>query len=107
MRALGKYHGRGKESLRFVRDCAHGQSTTRSYEYGANCVADTSVTGRIPPPLLLFPLCCQQTNTKKAVIIGFDEAYPLWALSSSDAGGLEWSSMQIGQVNIAADLGNE
>lgn len=32
----------------------------------------------------------------QTVVIGFGETFPLWVLSSHGAGGLEWSSMEIG-----------
>ncbi|CAM9276164.1 unnamed protein product [Ascophyllum nodosum] len=32
------------------------------------------------------------------VMIGFQEVYPLWALSTNGAGGLEWDTVQIGKV---------
>lgn len=34
----------------------------------------------------------------QVVIIGYDETYPLWAISTAGAGGLEWNTHQIGQV---------
>lgn len=36
--------------------------------------------------------------THQAVTIGLEEAYPLWALSSYDVGGLQWSTVDIGKV---------
>ncbi|CAM9442411.1 unnamed protein product, partial [Laminaria digitata] len=30
--------------------------------------------------------------------IGFDEAYPLWAISSVGSGGLDWTIQEVGQV---------
>lgn len=29
---------------------------------------------------------------------GFDEAYPLWAISSAGSGGLDWTTREVGQV---------
>ncbi|CAM9510449.1 unnamed protein product, partial [Pylaiella littoralis] len=34
----------------------------------------------------------------QAASIGYDEAYPLWALSTVDVGGMGWSTKQIGKV---------
>lgn len=34
----------------------------------------------------------------QALLIGFEEAYPLWALSTPDVGGLGWDSVEIGKV---------
>lgn len=42
--------------------------------------------------------CCVAFVTHKATMIGFEEALPLWMLSSYDAGGLEWNTVQIGKV---------
>lgn len=40
---------------------------------------------------------------EQAVIVGHDEIYPLWAMSTLRAGGLEWTTRQIGQVRAGAD----
>ena len=32
------------------------------------------------------------------LIIGFDEAYPLWTISSVASGGLDWTTPEVGQV---------
>ena len=36
------------------------------------------------------------------MLIGFDEAFPLWMLSTPDVGGLGWNTKQIGEVTIAS-----
>lgn len=30
--------------------------------------------------------------------LGFDEAYPLWAISSVSSGGMDWTTHDVGQV---------
>lgn len=37
-------------------------------------------------------------------MIGLEELYPLWALSSRDAGGLEYSTVQIGKVRHVIEI---
>lgn len=37
-------------------------------------------------------------RVSQSLVTGFEEVYPLWALSTADVGGLEWSTMQIGKV---------
>lgn len=45
--------------------------------------------------LLLMAPCVQ------VISIGFEEVYPLWALSTPDVGGLGWNIKQIGQVGAS------
>ncbi|CAM9609748.1 unnamed protein product, partial [Laminaria digitata] len=40
----------------------------------------------------------------QALLIGFEEAYPLWVLSTPDVGGLSWGTIEIGKVFLAAGL---
>eukprot|EP00752_Nemacystus_decipiens_P005837 g5273.t1 len=49
--------------------------------------------------LVLFLACAVQ-----AIQIGLNEAYPLFALSTVDVGGLGWNALQIGQVLISAGV---
>lgn len=35
--------------------------------------------------------------------IGFEEVYPLWALSTPDVGGLGWEIFEIGTVRMPCD----
>ncbi|CAM9645936.1 unnamed protein product [Ectocarpus fasciculatus] len=44
---------------------------------------------------VLFLIC-----VTSAVDIGFDEVYPLFALSTPDVGGLGWSTLEIGKVLV-------
>lgn len=37
-------------------------------------------------------------NRRQGCIVGLEELYPLWALSTVGAGGLEYSTVQIGKV---------
>lgn len=39
------------------------------------------------------------------IIIGFDETFPLWALSAAEVGGLGWDTKRIGQVRTLAVTG--
>eukprot|EP00904_Undaria_pinnatifida_P006139 jgi/Undpi1/2655/HiC_scaffold_13.g06033.m1 len=39
------------------------------------------------------------------LIIGFDEAYPLWTISSVASGGLDWTTPEVGQVLAACGGG--
>eukprot|EP00904_Undaria_pinnatifida_P012601 jgi/Undpi1/8471/HiC_scaffold_25.g10938.m1 len=48
---------------------------------------------------VLFLVCVVQ-----ALIIGFEEAFPLWALSTPDVGGLGWGTIEIGKVFIGAGM---
>lgn len=43
-------------------------------------------------PLVLCP------HYLKIIAVGFEDAFPLWALSTRAAGGLKWSTVRIGQV---------
>ncbi|CAM9211125.1 unnamed protein product, partial [Sphacelaria rigidula] len=45
------------------------------------------------------------TAIASAVSIGLEEAYPLWALSSYDVGGLEWNTIEIGKVLACTGVG--
>ncbi|CAB1097633.1 unnamed protein product [Ectocarpus sp. CCAP 1310/34] len=49
--------------------------------------------------LVLFLGCISAT-----LAIGFDEVYPLYALSTPSVGGLGWNTVQIGQVLVMAGL---
>ncbi|CAM9674846.1 unnamed protein product, partial [Ectocarpus sp. 6 AP-2014] len=49
--------------------------------------------------LVLFLGCIIAT-----LAIGFDEVYPLYALSTPSVGGLGWNTVQIGQVMVMAGL---
>lgn len=44
--------------------------------------------------------CPSLSRVSQLVYSGFDEVYPLWALSSVSKGGLDWSSPQIGKVGL-------
>lgn len=33
------------------------------------------------------------------MLVGFDEVFPLWMLSTPEVGGLGWNTKQIGKVN--------
>ena len=35
--------------------------------------------------------------------MGFEEAYPLWALSTPDVGGLGWGPIAIGKVRTSPE----
>ncbi|CAN0335033.1 unnamed protein product [Laminaria digitata] len=37
--------------------------------------------------------------------IGFEEVFPLWALSSPGAGGLGWGTHQIGKARLVDTVG--
>lgn len=39
----------------------------------------------------------------QALIIGFEEAYPLFALSTPDVGGLGWDVLQVGTVRLTCE----
>ena len=43
----------------------------------------------------------------QALVIGFDEAFPLWALSTPDVGGLGWKAIEIGQVKLTTNSTRE
>lgn len=45
-------------------------------------------------------LCIEQ-----ALTIGFEEAYPLWTLSTPDVGGLGWGPVDIGKVRSITGKG--
>lgn len=52
---------------------------------------------------MLYDVCFSATDgepgvRKQAIVIGFEEAYPLWALSTPDVGGLGWGTIEIGKV---------
>eukprot|EP00904_Undaria_pinnatifida_P002432 jgi/Undpi1/1218/HiC_scaffold_108.g14132.m1 len=49
--------------------------------------------------MLLFMACVSQCT-----LIGLDEVYPLWAVSTVDAGGLGWGTVEIGQVLLTAAM---
>eukprot|EP00903_Cladosiphon_okamuranus_P005917 g5848.t3 len=49
---------------------------------------------RVKP--LLFLVCIVQS-----LLTGFEEVYPLWALSTVGVGGLSWGTVEIGKVSIA------
>lgn len=56
-----------------------------------------------PPPtgvslILIVMLGPPTMATIQCLEIGFDELFPLFALSTPDVGGLGWNSMQIGKV---------
>lgn len=36
--------------------------------------------------------------SRKLILAGFDEVYPLWAISTRRTGGLEWDMILVGQV---------
>ena len=38
------------------------------------------------------------TGSFQFLTIGFDEAYPLWAISSGGSGGMDWTIQEVGQV---------
>eukprot|EP00903_Cladosiphon_okamuranus_P012516 g11720.t1 len=48
-------------------------------------------------PALLFLVWAAQS-----LLTGFEEVYPLWALSIADVGGLEWNTLQIGKALCVA-----
>ena len=50
------------------------------------CFPDVSIDDSIAM------LCIQ------ALVIGFEEAFPLWALSTPGVGGLGWGTVEIGEV---------
>lgn len=56
--------------------------------------------------LLFFVLSTPKLVHKQALVIGFEEAYPLWALSTPDVGGLGWGTIDIGKVRTTKELGN-
>ncbi|CAM9485595.1 unnamed protein product, partial [Laminaria digitata] len=49
--------------------------------------------------MILFLICVVQ-----ALLIGFEEVYPLWTLSTPNAGGLGWGPVEIGKVFLSAGL---
>lgn len=56
--------------------------------------ASASVKPR-PQALEISPHRC----SNQVASDGLDEAYPLWAISSSGVGGLEYSTVQVGEVS--------
>lgn len=59
-----------------------------------------SMESYLIPRCSLVPILARATPKTKhqTVSIGFDEAYPLFALSTPDVGGLGWSTVEIGKV---------
>lgn len=58
-----------------------------------------SATARLlPPPHVLVMIQLWSSENGKALLTGFEEVYPLWALSLVSFGGLGWSTMEIGKV---------
>lgn len=56
-------------------------------------------------PLDVLALACPHKLAHcKTLSIGFDEVYPLWALTSPDVGGLGWTIFQIGKVRLIDQL---
>eukprot|EP00752_Nemacystus_decipiens_P004106 g3756.t1 len=53
-----------------------------------------------PHVVMLLLLGCMNATLS----IGFDELYPLYALSTPDVGGLGWSPLQIGKVLVATGV---
>lgn len=50
-----------------------------------------------PPPPSLSP-SFGSTLQRQSLLTGFEEVYPLWALSIVNVGGLGWNTMEIGKV---------
>lgn len=44
--------------------------------------------------ILSFP----PADSFQFAVVGFDETYPLWAISSVGNGGLDWTVLEVGQV---------
>ena len=70
----------------------------------SNCVVD-GVLGCLRPTLTTLglatpklPLFSFPAPSAKLSYAGFDEVFSLWCLSTVDNGGLDWSTVQIGQV---------
>lgn len=65
------------------------------------CVVVDVGTPPLPPPPTAFPPFIHYQNLwclLQFITIGYQEVYPLWALSTVAKGGLDWTTKDIGEV---------